>query len=958
MARERFGTEEKRSYTGARAKHPNRREREIAQLRKEIKALNKQYKQASLEEQQGIKELTTELRGQLRRLRRAERSLRRRKKKEAKQARFIKDPYRFAKTLLGETRSGRLTSSKEVVEEFLRDSHNDALGNQALGVHPRVGRSELPEEELNTREPTWREVQDIVQKARSASAPGPSTIPYKVYKKCPMLLRRLWRLLRRIWVKGVIPPSWKRAEGCFVPKEKDSSEISQFRTISLLSVEGKIFFSVLARRITTFMVKNKYIDTSIQKGGIPGFSGCLEHTGILSQLIREAKESKGNRTVIWLDLANAYGSIPPCLINAAMEHYHIPQMIRGMITSYFGGFKLRFQTDQFTTQWQDLEKGIVTGCTISPILFVMGMNLLITAAGKESRGPTMMSGIRQPSMRGFMDDLTITTAATHVEARWILNALDDVATWARMKFKPKKSRSMVIRNGKVAIKYRLEVQGEVIPSIKDNPIKCLGKWYDSSLNDRSSVSMSEKQAADWLERIDRSGLPGKFKAWLFQHGLLPRLLWLLTIYEVAMTTVEGIERRANKHLRKWLGIPPSFTSVGLYNRSGQLQLPLSSVVEEFKVAKCRVAMMYRDSTDDKVRGAGVTTRSGRKWAADASVARAEHLLKLRDIIGNQCIGRQGLGSTHFQQWGKADPRQKRDMIQAEVRQLEEEGRRSRAVELGAQCAWTKWDLPKRKITWSEIWRLEPFRISFLLRSVYDTLPSPTNLHRWGLREDPQCRLCGERGTMAHILAGCKTALSQGRYRWRHDKVLMALADVLERERRKKHQVHTQPLPPMQFIKEGEKPPPPKKIKRCLLQTAPSWEMRVDLGRKLQFPQVVQTPLRPDVVIWSDEAKKIILIELTVPWEDGCSEASERKASKYQDLVQQCRDKGWQAWLFPVEVGCRGFPAQSVWKMLTALGIIGRERRKAIRRLEEAAERTSCWLWSRREEFSWGPGEDG
>ena len=29
----------------------------------------------------------------------------------------------------------------------------------------------------------------------------------------------------------------------------------------------------------------------------------------------------------------------------------------------------------------------------------------------------------------------------------------------------------------------------------------------------------------------------------------------------------------------------------------------------------------------------------------------------------------------------------------------------------------------------------------------------------------------------------------------------------------------------------------------------------------------------------------------------------------------------------VEVGCRGFPAQSVWKFLTAVGLTGRERKK-------------------------------
>ncbi len=111
-------------------------------------------------------------------------------------------------------------------------------------------------------------------------------------------------------------------------------------------------------------------------------------------------------------------------------------------------------------------------------------------------------------------------------------------------------------------------------------------------------------------------------------------MWLLTIYEVPMTSEEGVERQVNKHLRRWLGIPPSFTSIGLYVRPGYLQPPLSSVVEEFKVAKCRDVIMYRDSSDENVRDTGITTRSGHKWAADTSVAQAESMLSLKDIIGN------------------------------------------------------------------------------------------------------------------------------------------------------------------------------------------------------------------------------------------------------------------------------------------------------------------------------------
>ena len=183
---------------------------------------------------------------------------------------------------------------------------------------------------------------------------------------------------------------------------------------------------------------------------------------------------------------------------------------------------------------------------------------------------------------------------------------------------------------------------------------------------------------------------------------------------------------------------------------------------------------------------------------------------------------------------------------------------------------------------------------------------------------------------------------------------MTLANTLEQERTKKRQKHPKAAS-IQFVREGEKPPATVTAKPSLLQKAHSWEMKVDLGGRLKFPQFVQTSLRPDVVLWSEESKKIILIELTVPWEEGCELAFERKNAKYQDLLHECREKGWQSWLFPVEVGCRGFPAQSVWRMFTAIGLGGRERKMAARRMGEAAEKASCWLWSRREEVSWKPG---
>ncbi|KAI8507130.1 hypothetical protein Bbelb_155690 [Branchiostoma belcheri] len=79
------------------------------------------------------------------------------------------------------------------------------------------------------------------------------------------------------------------------------------------------------KRLLKYMMDNNYIDTSIQKGGVPGCSGCIEHTSILSQLIQEAKAGKKVLAIVWLDLQNAYGSVPHQLIKVALEKYYVPE---------------------------------------------------------------------------------------------------------------------------------------------------------------------------------------------------------------------------------------------------------------------------------------------------------------------------------------------------------------------------------------------------------------------------------------------------------------------------------------------------------------------------------------------------------------------------------------------------------------------------------------------------------
>lgn len=102
--------------------------------------------------------------------------------------------------------------------------------------------------------------------------------------------------------------------------------------------------------------------------------------------------------------------------------------------------------------------------------------------------------------------------------------------------------------------------------------------------------------------MDKSGLSGRFKAWIYQHGILPRIIWHLLICEVTMTVVEAFEQRMSNYLRIWLGLPCRLGNIALYGNTNKLRLPFSSAREEFIVALAREQLQYSESRDAKVSG--------------------------------------------------------------------------------------------------------------------------------------------------------------------------------------------------------------------------------------------------------------------------------------------------------------------------------------------------------------------
>ena len=121
-------------------------------------------------------------------------------------------------------------------------------------------------------------------------------------KRCQCLHRPLYSIIRRVWSSANIPASWQCATIRLFHKSGSTNDPSNFRPIALSNCEGKVFFSLVSKAVLRHMLRNLFFDKRLQKGFLPDVAGCLEHSSLLSDALRDARAHQRSICISWLDL--------------------------------------------------------------------------------------------------------------------------------------------------------------------------------------------------------------------------------------------------------------------------------------------------------------------------------------------------------------------------------------------------------------------------------------------------------------------------------------------------------------------------------------------------------------------------------------------------------------------------------------------------------------------------------
>ena len=193
-------------------------------------------------------------------------------------------------------------------------------------------------------------------------------------------------LFNKLLKSGISPSSWSLARIRLVHK-RDSTDIpGNFRPIALTSAVGKLFHKILAARIEQYLLSNSVVDTSVQKGFISNFPGIFEHIFSVSSILEAAFSTKSPLMMTFIDLNNAFGSVPHSYIFDMLRAIQVPASVVAYIRSLYSQLRAVVKCKSWTTSTIPICRGVFQGDTMSPIIFILAFNPLLRLAEVLNHG--------------------------------------------------------------------------------------------------------------------------------------------------------------------------------------------------------------------------------------------------------------------------------------------------------------------------------------------------------------------------------------------------------------------------------------------------------------------------------------------------------------------------------------------------------------------------------------------
>ncbi|MCJ7637100.1 MAG: reverse transcriptase domain-containing protein, partial [Nitrososphaeraceae archaeon] len=311
---------------------------------------------------------------------------------------------------------------------------------------------------------------------------------------------------------------------------------------------------IMTLRLSEYMLKNKYLDTNIQKGGITGQKFAIfEQFFKVRNVIKQANKKNKSCAVLFLDISNAFGNVNLENMYKILEAYSVDQKFINYLKTFYSIFEYYADVNQVKTETFKWDDGLLQGCPLSPFLFATVLNYVLSHVDttyKQDHGYTLDDTGVNPTkilLTAFVDDICI-ICKDMASLEVVYGKLKELLSTLGLPINMGKCAVITVNNDPTTS----AASGELQTIQKVNNFKYLGEYISKDGSSTESYIQFIKNLSRRLMAVDKKTCPISDKVKVFTAYISP---WMqrktMAMYDLDLQKRLKIIAILKQYLDKW-----------------------------------------------------------------------------------------------------------------------------------------------------------------------------------------------------------------------------------------------------------------------------------------------------------------------------------------------------------------------------------------------------------------------
>lgn len=349
--------------------------------------------------------------------------------------------------------------------------------------------SDYKNENMETLSFSRDEIKNVLRSLKDGKASGVDGVPYEFLKYGgDVMVRSLSDLFTVVSDLECIPREWQKGLIKPIHKSGSKSDLDNYRGVTLSSNVYKTFSKSLEAVITSHIEKHNVLGES--QGAFRKDRRLEDHIFSLQGICSLQKSAKKSVYLAFLDLSKAFDRVWREGLFSVLWEHGIQGKCWRLIRDIYKNVDNKVIFGDIESDWFDQEYGVKQGCVLSPTLFSVLMNDLVSMMEASGIGVEIASNLINCLL--FADDVVLMANSTE-DLQKLLDLSHRFAMKWNLKFNSKKSKVMKIGKSK-QIEGQLKLGNDALEEVRE--YKYLGYFLNKSLKSNFHINSFLKDKAD------------------------------------------------------------------------------------------------------------------------------------------------------------------------------------------------------------------------------------------------------------------------------------------------------------------------------------------------------------------------------------------------------------------------------------------------------------------------------